>query len=68
MGFGAIVGISLSNISEIYISLSLAIAGGIMLYVTTGEIIVKSMNQWKGRSISLAIILGILLGVILSHH
>ncbi|QUI23943.1 ZIP family metal transporter [Vallitalea pronyensis] len=68
MGLGAMVGVSLSNISQMYISLSLAIASGIMLYVTTGEIIVKSMNQWKGRSISLTIILGILLGVILSRH
>lgn len=68
MGVGAVVGISLSYISDMYIALSLAIAGGIMLYVTTGEIIVKSMKQWKGRSITLAIILGILLGVVLSHH
>lgn len=68
MGIGAIVGLSLSHISDVYISLSLAIAGGIMLYVTTGEIIVKSMNQWKGRSITLSIIVGIILGVLLSYN
>ncbi|MCT4596266.1 MAG: ZIP family metal transporter [Vallitalea sp.] len=68
MGCGSIIGVFLSNISSHYISLSLAIAGGVMLYVTTGEIIVKSMNQWKGRTISLSIILGIILGVLLSYN
>lgn len=68
MGLGSMIGLFLSNISRQYISLSLAIAGGIMLYVTTGEIIVKSMNQWKGRTISLSIILGIILGVLLSYN
>ncbi|WP_273319554.1 ZIP family metal transporter [Vallitalea guaymasensis] len=68
MGIGAIIGLTLSQVSPECISISLGIAGGIMLYVTTGEIIVKSMNQWKGRSITISIILGMILGVLLSHN
>lgn len=67
MGIGAVIGLTLSHVSTECISISLGIAGGIMLYVTTGEIIVKSMVKWKGRSITLSIILGILLGVLLSY-
>ncbi|GKX31115.1 ZIP family metal transporter [Vallitalea longa] len=67
MGIGAVIGLTLSHVSQKSISLSLGIAGGIMLYVTTGEIIVKSMVKWKGRSITISIILGILLGVLLSY-
>ncbi|MCT4543123.1 MAG: ZIP family metal transporter [Vallitalea sp.] len=67
MGLGGIAGLSLSQISKECISLSLAVAGGIMLYITSGEIIVKSMNHWKGRSITLSIILGVILGIVLSY-
>lgn len=68
MGLGGVLGFSISHISKIFIALSLSFSGGIMLYVTAGEIIVKSIGNWKGRSITLSILFGIVVGILLSYH
>jgi len=66
MGFGALVGSVLGEISSHLISLCLSFAGGAMLFITCSELIPKSQSIYKGRASSFGIILGIIGGIILS--
>ncbi|TCK92404.1 ZIP family zinc transporter [Natranaerovirga hydrolytica] len=67
MGISGYFGYILSSASKVFMSISLGMAGGIMLYVTCGEILMKSLEKWKGKSVILSVILGIIIGIIISY-
>lgn len=63
MGMGSYLGVLLSSISQIFVSISFAFAGGVMLYITCGEIIPDSKEIWSGRMTTVGALTGFILGV-----
>lgn len=66
MGIGAFIGVMLGGISPIFIGWCLGFAGGAMLFITCQEILPKSQEMWKGRISGFGIVLGIIIGILLS--
>jgi len=66
MGLGAFLGAALGSISQKLISLCLGFAGGAMLYVVYGELVPESKRLYLGRLSSIANIMGIICGIIVS--
>lgn len=64
-GIGAYLGAYLGSISSDLIAFSLSLAGGIMLYIVCDELIPKGKSLYKGKTSSVAVIIGFLLGIIL---
>ncbi|WP_353093705.1 ZIP family metal transporter [Tissierella praeacuta] len=64
-GIGAYIGAYLGTISNSVISLCLASAGGIMLYIVCDELIPTAKTLHKGRVSSIATIIGFILGIII---
>jgi len=64
--FGAFLGILVGNISDLAIALSLAAAGGAMLYVVFGEIIPQSVVMTKSRIAPLITLFGVLVGLLIA--
>ncbi|MFP4697460.1 MAG: ZIP family metal transporter [Eubacteriales bacterium] len=67
MGIGGYLGCWLSSVSDTFMAMSLGIAGGIMLYITCGEILLKSSEKWKGRTVIISVIIGVLMGIIITY-
>ena len=68
MGIGAMLGYTLSGLSENLISTGLGVAGGIVLYIVCGELIPESRKIWNGRWTTIATILGLMGGILLLQH
>ncbi|MBE6022143.1 MAG: ZIP family metal transporter [Cellulosilyticum sp.] len=68
MGIGAILGYTLSGLSENLISTGLGVAGGIILYIVCGELIPESRKIWNGRWTTIATILGLMGGILLLKY
>ena len=66
VGIGTIVGGYIGNIDNKYISLSLSIAAGAMLYIVSCELIPESKEYTKSKIIYLAYVLGLLISAIIS--
>jgi ZIP family zinc transporter len=66
MGFGALLGAALGEISREFISLCLGFAAGAMLYIIFGELIPESKKIYTGRLSSIGNIIGIICGIIVS--
>lgn len=64
--FGGMAGYLLSSFSSLFTALSIAFAAGAMLYVTFGEILPEAIIVNKGRSPSSLVIVGIIVGLLLS--
>lgn len=62
---GAIIGYTLGLISPIWLSLSLSIAGGAMLYVVLGELLPECFLMWRSKAPGAMALFGILVGVLL---
>lgn len=66
MGFGGWIGYALIGLlQETFASLCFSFAGGVMLYVTCGEIIPQSKQTWNGRMTTIGALGGFLVGVVL---
>lgn len=63
-GIGAFLGAIIGNISQYLISISLAFAGGAMLYIVSCELIPESKSMYKGRFNSIGNMIGIIFGII----
>ncbi|MDP4092425.1 MAG: ZIP family metal transporter [Bacillota bacterium] len=68
MGFGALAGALLGEISKGMVSLCLGFAGGAMLYIIFGELVPESKRLYLGRLSSIGNIIGILCGIIISTY
>ena len=66
-GIGAFLGALIGAISNTIIALSLAFAGGAMLYIVSGELIPEANTLYKGRFTSIGNILGVILGIFASN-
>lgn len=66
-GIGALAGYLLGEISVILISFCLGFAGGAMLYITCIELIPESRDLYKGRISGMGLVLGVILGIIVSQ-
>ena len=66
-GIGAFFGALIGEISNTIIALSLAFAGGAMLYIVSGELIPEANSLYKGRLTSVGTILGFLIGIFTSN-
>ena len=67
MGAGAILGYTLSGMHENLISTGLGLAAGIILYIVCGELIPESRKIWNGRWTTIAIITGLMAGILLLY-
>lgn len=68
MGFGALLGAALGEISSLLTASCLGFAGGAMLYIIYGELVPESKRLYLGRLSSLGNVLGILCGIIVSIY
>ena len=66
VGIGCFVGNIFGNIGDRYISFSLSIAAGAMLYIVACELIPNSKELKPKRVVSIMYIVGIIIGGILS--
>jgi len=64
---GGVFGIFIGGISEFAVAISLAIAGGAMLYVVFGEMIPQSVVMTKSRSATIVALFGLLIGLIITQ-
>ena len=62
-GIGAFFGALIGEISNTIIALSLAFAGGAMLYIVSGELIPEANSLYKGRLTSVGTILVFIIGI-----
>ncbi|MCL2549320.1 MAG: ZIP family metal transporter, partial [Symbiobacteriaceae bacterium] len=63
---GCLIGMLIGTISDAAIALSLASAGGAMLYVVFGEIIPQSVVMTRSRSVTMSTLVGILVGFMIA--
>lgn len=63
---GAYVGAVLGEISPAFTTICLGFAGGTMLYIVCGELIPESKDLSKGVFSTIAIILGVILGILIT--
>lgn len=66
-GIGAFLGAYIGMISNMFISLCLAFAGGTMLYIITDEIIPNAKTLHTGRASSIGMVLGFIIGILLYY-
>lgn len=66
MMLGGLLGGLLTEISPIFLGLSLTFAGGVMLYITCGEILPASKQLWQGRLTTICAMVGFILGVVIT--
>lgn len=65
-GIGALMGYLLGEISTSFIGLCLGFAAGAMLYIACSELIPESRDLYRGRISGAGLILGILLGIVMT--
>jgi len=63
---GGVAGVLIGGISNIALALSLAVAGGAMLYAVFGEILPQSVVMSKSRAPTLVLLAGIVLGMLMT--
>ena len=68
MGFGALLGAALGEMSSLLTASCLGFAGGAMLYIIYGELVPESKRLYFGRISSLGNVLGILCGIIVTIY
>lgn len=64
---GGIIGVLIGSISDLAIAMSLAAAGGAMLYVVFGEIIPQSVVMTRSRIATIITLFGLLVGLIIAQ-
>ena len=65
MGLGSLLGGIISKISPITISISLAFAGGMILYIIYRETLPSARDTWNDRLSTIGNVLGMIAGILL---
>ncbi|EQB86138.1 ZIP family zinc transporter [Clostridium punense] len=65
MGLGSVLGTLLGTLSPLVICFSLAIAGGMILYIIYRETLPSSMEIWKGKLSTVGNVLGMIAGILM---
>ena len=66
MCIGTVSGALLSQLSPLFVTVCLGFSGGVMLYMTCGEVLPGSKDIWNGRLTSVLAIIGFVVGVIVT--
>lgn len=66
MGLGALLGGIISKISLVVISISLAFASGMILYIICSETLPNARETWKGRLSTIGIVIGVIAGILIT--
>ncbi len=66
MGVGTIVGFMASSLSPIVVTLAMGLAAGVILYIVCEELLPESKEIWNGRLTTVAVILGIIFGILMT--
>ncbi len=64
---GALIGYSLGTLGPVALAASLSFASGAMLYVVFGELIPESILMWRSKMPALAVIVGIITGLVIIY-
>lgn len=67
MVVGALIGFAVGEIDMFWMSMSLAFASGAMLYVLFGEILPEAFMLFHSKKPTIAVIVGLILGLLLTH-
>ena len=62
---GAMLGFALGSIGTLWNAISLSFASGAMLYVVFGELLPESILMWRSKLPSVAILIGVLVGMLI---
>lgn len=65
MGLGSLLGGIISNISPVIISISLAFASGMILYILCRETLPSARETWNGRLSTIGNVLGVITGILI---
>ncbi|MDR3239404.1 MAG: ZIP family metal transporter [Clostridiales bacterium] len=63
MGLGAFAGGWLCDLSSQFVNACLGFSGGVMLYITCGEILPESHDLWRGRLSAVGAMIGFVCGI-----
>jgi ZIP family zinc transporter len=63
MAIGAFAGALLSSLSNLFVDACLCFSGGVMLYITCGDILPESKDLWSGRLTAIGAMFGFVSGV-----
>ena len=66
MGIGAMVGFAASALPPTLVTLTMGFAAGIILYIVCEELMPESKEVWNGRLTTVAVISGIILGILIT--
>ncbi len=66
MSVGAMTGFAISALSPTIVTLIMGFAAGIILYVVCEELIPESKEVWNGRLTTIAVVFGIMIGIIMT--
>lgn len=66
MAIGVITGFVISSLSPILVTLAMGFAAGVILYVVCEELMPESKEIWNGRLTTVAVIFGIIMGIIMT--
>lgn len=64
---GALVGFALGGLGPVALSLALSFAAGAMIYVVFGELIPEAILMWRSKAPALAVLVGILVGLVVIY-
>ncbi len=64
MAIGSFAGFFVSEISSTFLPICLGFSGGVMLYVTCGEILPESKELWGGKLSTVGALLGMVIGIL----
>ncbi|WML37640.1 ZIP family metal transporter [Clostridium sp. OS1-26] len=65
MGIGSVLGGIISKISPVVICISLAFAGGMILYIICRETLPSARDTWKGRMSTIGNVIGMIAGMLI---
>lgn len=65
MGLGSLLGGIISKISPIVFCISLAFAGGMILYIICRETLPSARDTWRGRMSTIGNVIGMIIGILI---
>lgn len=66
MGMGAMIGFVASSLSPTIVTLTMGFAAGVILYIVCEELIPESKEVWNGRLTTVAVVVGMILGILIT--
>lgn len=66
-GIGAFLGNLIGNVGDIFISISLCMAAGVMLYIISCELIPESHITYSSKKINISYVIGIIIGALIVY-